>query len=124
MPRITVRVILDKNVPRPLLRLLSHHDVCTTDDLGWSTLSNGVLLSSANQAGLDVMLTCDQNIRHQNNLSRVGLGLVVLSTNAWHVIRPESGRVVQAVDAATAGSYQVVDFPLPPRPGRKPFAKV
>ncbi len=69
------------------------------------------------------MVTCDQNMRHQNNLTRVSLGLVVLSTNAWRVIHKDAARVVGAMDMATPGSYRFVEFPLPPHPGRKPGAQ-
>ena len=38
------------------------------DGLGWGTLSNGELPRAAEREGFEVLVTCDQNIKHQNSL--------------------------------------------------------
>ena len=60
-------VLFDKNIPWGIRRHLAGHTVRTTEDEGWSGLSNGDLLSAAEQAGFEVMLTADQRIRYQQN---------------------------------------------------------
>ena len=115
MPRSTVRrCLLDRNMPRPLAKLLTGLQVSTTDDHGWSTLSNGKLLAAAESEGIDIMLTADQRIRTQQNLSDRQLSLVVISNPAWPVVRENVPQIQAALDAATPGSYQEVDLPRPP----------
>ncbi len=53
----------------------------------WAMLENGDLLSAAEDAGFDVMLTADKNISYQQNLAGRRLALVVLSTNDWNLIQ-------------------------------------
>lgn len=68
MPSGNVPLLLfDKNIPWGIRRHLVGHTVRTTEDEGWSALSNGDLLSAAEQAGFEVMLTADQQIRYQQN---------------------------------------------------------
>jgi hypothetical protein len=72
-----VRILLDESLPRPLSRLLVEHDVSTVAQQGWASLSNGALLRQAAET-FDVMLTADQNIEFQQNLSTLTLAVVVL----------------------------------------------
>ena len=39
------------------------------DELGWQGLENGALLDAAEQAGFDLLLTCDQNVQYQQNFN-------------------------------------------------------
>jgi hypothetical protein len=64
-----LKVLFDQNVPRPLVRFLGAHDVKRAAELGWSNLRNGALLSAADAAGFDVLLTGDKTIRHEQNMS-------------------------------------------------------
>jgi hypothetical protein len=43
---------------------------------GWDTLSNGELLTAAEEAGFDVLLTTDKNLRYQQNLTGRKIGEV------------------------------------------------
>src|SRR5688572_16774417 len=64
-----MRILFDQGTPVPLRAALSEHEVSTAYERGWSTLRNGELLDSAELAGIDVLVTTDQNIRHQQDLS-------------------------------------------------------
>jgi len=60
-----LRILFDKNVPVGTRGFLAKHDVCTFADLGWHPqLENGALLQAGEDAGFDVMVTADQNIRY------------------------------------------------------------
>jgi len=109
------RVILDQNIPRPLSGRLTGHQVETAHQRGWATLENGNLLAAAEQAGFDVMVTADLNIKYQQNLSARIIALVVLSTNAWPVIRDNLPPLLHAISLAKPGSYQELKLPRPPR---------
>ena len=78
-------------------------------------LENGELLKAAEEAGFDVMVTSDQNIRYQQNLAGRKLALVVLGSNIWPVVRGHETAIAAKVDAATPGSYEFIEMPLPPK---------
>ena len=64
-----MRILFDKGTPRPLRRWLFGHEVETSVERGWDTLANGDLLDRAEEAGFEVLLTTDQSIRYQQNMS-------------------------------------------------------
>ena len=74
-----MRVLLDEDVPRRLGRELEGHDVATVQAMGWASVKNGILLGLAEAAGFEVILTCDRGMQHQQNVSVLGLALVVLA---------------------------------------------
>jgi hypothetical protein len=82
-------------------------------------LENGELLRASEAAGFDVMVTCDQNIRYQQNLTGRKLALVVLGSNIWPVVRGHGAAIGAKVDGATPGSYEFIEMPLPPRRRRE-----
>jgi hypothetical protein len=110
-----VKVLFDVNTPRKLRSSLNHHEVITAQEQGWDKLANGELLRAAETAGFDIMVTADQNIPYQQNLNNRRIALVVLSTNAWRVVRMYGEAIAEAVDSATSGSYAFIEM-LPPRP--------
>ena len=105
-----MKVLFDHNVPSGLRKALIAHVVSFADEMGWAELSNGNLLKAADEAGFEVMLTCDQGIFYQQNLKGRKLGLVVFDTNDWKVIRRNLRHVVETVDAAGPGSFSFVDL--------------
>ncbi|MEX2216705.1 MAG: hypothetical protein WD768_21505 [Phycisphaeraceae bacterium] len=75
-------------MPRALKGALGDHDVHTADDMGWSQLSNGELLREAAQH-FDVFVTVDQKIKHQQNLAKLPLAIIVAcvrSTRVEHML--------------------------------------
>jgi hypothetical protein len=77
-----VKILFDADTPVPLARFLRGHEVVRADELGWQGLENGALLDAAEQAGFDLLLTCDQNVRYQQNFAGRKLALVILSRSA------------------------------------------
>jgi hypothetical protein len=109
-----MRILFDHGTPFPLRFSLTGHSIMRTQDMGWDRLSNGDLLTAAEQAGFELLLTTDKNIRYQQNLAGRKIALVVLGTSRWPVLRLYTQRVVAAVNAATPGSFTEVDIPLGP----------
>ena len=68
-----MKIILDHSAPAPLAKLLVGHTVSTCGMLGWTRMSNGELLDFAEAAGFELMITCDQNVKYQQNLVYVEL---------------------------------------------------
>jgi hypothetical protein len=74
-----VLILFDHGTPKGLARALSGHTVHTAQAKGWDTLSNGELLTAAEEAGFELLLTTDRRIRHQQNLDERRIALVVLA---------------------------------------------
>lgn len=104
-------VLLDQGTPLPIRGFLEGHIVKAAVEQGWSTLANGELLDAAEAAGFDLLLTTDKNLVHQQNLRERRIAIVVIGNAQWPVLRFHVQPVVDAVNAATPGSYTLVDIP-------------
>lgn len=113
-----MRILFDHNVPDNLKRSLAVHHVETSDQRGWERLKNGILLRTAERAGFEVVVTADQNIRYQQNLTGRRIALVVLGSNRWPFIQKYIPEIVAAVDAAGINGYPFIEIPQPRRPKR------
>ncbi len=104
-----MKVLLDEDLPHKLRMAIPNHDVFTVAYLGWKGLENGALLRATEDAGFEVFVTADKKLPKQQNLKGRSLALVVLSTLDWEIMKPHLSKIVAAVDAATIGSFQVVE---------------
>jgi hypothetical protein len=73
-----VKILFDHCVTKPFRKALPNHYIKTTREMGWEGLKNGLLLAQAQEAGFEVLLTVDQNLRYQQNLSGRAIAVVVL----------------------------------------------
>src|SRR5690349_17207073 len=106
-----MKVLLDNGAPRGLERMLEGHTIREARAEGWDGLSNGALLQAAEHAGFDVLLTTDQNIRHQQNLKGRKIAVVVLGKARWRLIRPMATQIAAAISSAKPGSFAFIDVP-------------
>ncbi len=106
-----MQVLFDHGTPRGLANLLIGHEVRIAKAEGWEQLTNGELLTEAERAGFEVLVTPDKNIRYQQNLQGRRIAIVVLANAQWPVLRQHSDAVLSAINAATPGSYIEVDIP-------------
>jgi hypothetical protein len=86
--------------------------VRTAAEEGWDRLRNGDLLSAAEEAGFDMLLTTDRNMRYQQNIEGRKIAVVILSRQQWPQLRPHVHLVVSAVNAARPGSFAEVEIPF------------
>ena len=100
-----MHVLFDHVTPAGIARALRGHAVTKAKQRGWDTLSNGALLRQAEEAGFEVVVTADKNMRYQQSLKDRKIALVVLSTPQWPVVRLHLEKIAAAVDAAIPGSY-------------------
>ena len=84
-----MRLLLDECVPKKLKNELPGHEVSTVLEMGWAGVKNGLLLGRAAER-FDVLITTDQNVEHQQNLSELDLGILVLIAlrNDIDLLRP------------------------------------
>ncbi len=104
-------ILFDHGMPAPLASFLGNHTVRKAKDLGWDTLGNGELLAAAENAGFEMLLTTDKNIRYQQNLAARKIAVVLLGNAQWPVLRLHVDRVVAAVNTARPGTYVEVKIP-------------
>ena len=106
-----MKILFDQGTPVPLRTHLTNHTVETAYERGWNNLKNGDLLARAEAERFDVIVTTDQNLRHQQNLSGRSISVVVLMTTSWPRIKGNVALLTRAIDGLPPGSYEEVAFP-------------
>lgn len=107
-----VKILFDQGAPVPLRRSLPGHTVDTVYERGWSGLANGDLLITAENNGYELLVTTDQNLRYQQNLTSRRIALVVLMSTSWPRIQLQVEAVRNIIDAAVPGAYHEVTITL------------
>ncbi len=90
---------------------LPHHQVSTAHELGWGMVENGELLKLAEDGRFDVVVTTDQNLKYQHNLTGRKIAIVVLGSTSWPRIQKVLESVVNAIGSAHEGSYAELAVP-------------
>jgi hypothetical protein len=104
-----VKVLLDENLDHALRKLLGPHEVVTVTYMGWTGLQNGALLRAAEESGMDVLLTGDQSLTYEQNLTGRRLAVVALSAIQLPILKENLEKIIAAIEAAAPGSFQAVD---------------
>ena len=91
-----MKILFDQGTPAPLRRALAEHEVDTVFEKGWDQLKNGELLAIAMLNGYEVLVSTDQSLRHQHDLHRIRLGIVILMTTSWPRISRNTSAVARA----------------------------
>jgi hypothetical protein len=104
-----VKILFDHGTPAPLRRALSGHSVSTANEMGWSELDNGELLSAA-EIEFDVIITTDRSIRYQQNLAERRLAILVLPTTSWKRIQIHPSQILAAIDSLHPGDLVELEF--------------
>ena len=99
-----MRVILDECLPRKLGRYLVNHEVKTVQAMGWSSFTNGELLSKID-GHFDVFLTIDTSLFFQQNIEKLPFALVTLraNTNQLEDLEPLVPNILKALEDIQAG---------------------
>ena len=105
-----MRVLFDQGTPLPLRRHLHPHQVDSAAELGWSELENGELLHQAESAEYDALITTDQQLRYQQELSGRKIRVLVLMTTSWPRIQPKAGEVRATLERLAEGQYAELVF--------------
>ena len=74
-------------------------------------MENGELLSKAEAAGFEVLVTTDKNRGYQQNLANRKIAIVVLGQGRWSLIKRFVAQVIATVNPATPGSFAEVELP-------------
>lgn len=94
-----MRVLLDNCVPLRLRDVLTGHAVKHAAELGWEELKNGALLAKA-ATEFDLLLTTDQNIRYQQNLSKLPIPVLENDTrdSRFEALGPMAAGILAAIE--------------------------
>ena len=102
-------ILFDQGTPAPLRDYFTDHQVATAAELGWSTLSNGELLDAAEKE-FDVLVTTDQALKSQQDLSRYKLAIVVLPVASWPKLQPHADRIASRIGQIRRGEYCEIEI--------------
>ena len=103
------RVLFDENMPRKLRRDLPEFFIRMAQEEGWSAFKNGDLLRRATTA-FDVLVTIDQRMRYQQNVTRLQIGVVVIEVPDTRLVhlRPLVPQLTKAIESVRPGEVVVV----------------
>lgn len=76
----------------------------------WELLENGELIEKAEEDGYEVIVTTDQNMRYQQNLSDRRFAIVVLMATAWPRVQQRTNEIRAAIEEVGRG--QVREVPI------------
>ena len=105
-----MRILFDQGTPAPLRRSLTGQMVDAAFERGWSNLRNGALLDRAEADGHEILVTMDQNLRHQQNLADRQLAIVVLLAASWPRTQQRVEDIRAVVDGMAPGKY--IEIPI------------
>jgi len=104
-----MKLLLDECVTRYLKPDLIGHDVFTAAEAGFKGLKNGELLRSA--AGrFDVLITVDRNLQYQQNLSGLGIAILILAclSNSYKDLGTVVPSCLEALDSIQPGQVLTI----------------
>jgi predicted nuclease of predicted toxin-antitoxin system len=104
-----MRILLDESLPRKLRLELPGQDAQTVQKRGWSGLKNGALLREASQE-FEVLLTGDQNLAFQQNLTTLPIAVIVMVAvnNRIETLRPLIPDVLEALRTIQPGQLVLI----------------
>jgi glutamate racemase len=107
-----MKILFDNGTPNTIARSFIGHEVTFARQIGWAELENGELVQRVEDAGYELLLSTDKNIRYQQNLTGRKIALIVLGNSQWPMVRVHLDKIVAAVKACTPGSYTEVEIPF------------
>jgi hypothetical protein len=80
-----MRILIDECIDERFRNSLPEHDCQTARYAGLAGLKNGDLLAAAEIAKFDVLLTMDQGIEYQQNLTGRSIAIIIFRTKSNHL---------------------------------------
>jgi hypothetical protein len=105
-----LKVLLDECTPRVLKSRLRSHEVHTVQDMGWAGVKNGALLDLAEERVFEALVTTDQSLRHQQNISARNFGVIVLSSNEVPVVLRLLPAIEEALSTLMPGAVKEISL--------------
>ena len=99
-----MRLLLDEDMPHVFRYYFPGHDVRTVQYMGWDSKQNGELLALAKDE-YDVLITLDQRIPYQQNLTDSDVGIVILiaRTDNTNILRTLVPQILETLPSIKRG---------------------
>jgi hypothetical protein len=100
-----VKIFFDEDAPRPLRRHLTGHDIITVQEMDWSGIKNGDLLTLAESHDFDVLLTFDRNLPYQQDLAarRIDVLVVIVPNKKMETVLPLAPQILATLPTVRPG---------------------
>jgi hypothetical protein len=110
-----MNLLLDECMPRDLSKSFPEHTCWTVSKAGFAGKRNGDLLTLAEQAGFDVLLTVDRGLPYQQNFESRKLAVLIVQapSNRLKDLLPHVPRCLEALRSLQAGQVVRVGAPSP-----------
>ena len=104
-----MKVLLDECLPKKLKFEIDAEFVQTVPEAGWASKQNGELLRLAEQS-FDVLITNEQNLEHQQPISRFDMAFIVLvaPTNDIVDLLPLTSKLNTILDSIRPGTIEYI----------------
>jgi hypothetical protein len=105
------KVLLDENLPHKLkYRLEDICEIYTVNDKNWNTLENGDLINAMQKEGFNYLLTADNNLQYQQNLSKYEIGFIIVKVlnNNYETILPLIPAIKEVLTEATTVKLKII----------------
>lgn len=101
-----MKILLDECLPLNFRHTFPDHEVHTAQWAGFKGLTNGELLSAAESAGYEVLLTGDNGIGHQQRLPGRNIAIIVVrgETNRLDDLQRFAGAIHNALRTIQPGT--------------------
>lgn len=108
-----MRVLLDNNVHGKFAEKITGHSITLARALGWNELFNGDLITAAEGAGFEVLITADKSMQYQQKLAGRKISVFVLNSRfiKWDSIEPLASQVQGVLDGGVAEASFIVVNP-------------
>lgn len=106
-----MKILLDECVPAQVRNAFFGHEVTTAQLQGWTGITNGELLAAAENAGFELFILADKNLRYQQNLTGRKLAILELWTNHRPTLEKHFPEIRTAAESAQPGEYVVMEMP-------------
>ena len=105
-----MKLLLDENFPRKVLIDFPEHTLINVEKAGWKGKRNGELLELMMKEGFAGLVTLDQNLAKQQNLTKFRLKIFVLKSidNRPSSVQPLMEKLWSALNSLSKG--QVVEI--------------
>ncbi len=105
-----MKILFDQGTPAPLRHHLAEYSVDTAFEMGWSNLRNGELLDRAEEDSYELLITTDQQLRHQQNFATRQLAVLVLLTTSWPRIQSKVPEIKEVISRMQPSDYREVSI--------------
>lgn len=105
-----MRILFDENMPISLAKLLVGHECNSVIRLGWQGTRNGNLLSKAEAAGFQALITLDADMVSEINITSRQIAILVLAPSGQgrKAVNDLASQVEEALSKLNAGTVTII----------------